>query len=471
MVAFFLVVVLTAALSTTALLWYGERSIDRVDVPGLTGGDAGAGAAQAEGFDEVLNVLIVGTDSRDELTDDELAELGTESAEGMLTDTIMLAQLDPRREGAALLSFPRDLLVTRCDGSRGRINAAYAIGERSGVGGPSCLVETLTDLTGITVDNYVEVDFAGFIDVVETLGGVTMYFEEPLRDRAAGLDLPSGCVSLDGTEALSFVRARHLDNDFGRIARQQRFIREVVDEVMSAGTLFNVPRVASLVNSAANALEVDTELSLTDMRRLATSLRDASADRLDTRTVPAVQRRIDGAAYVVPEEEEAEELFADFAAGRLITDAGSGDSGGSSADAPDEVSVSDVADLRILNGVGIDGLAAEAETLLEDYGFEVEETANADDFDYARTRVLHPSTPEEAAVVAELFDDPVVASDDDVEELTVVLGGDFEVEDLRRVVEARDEAEDDDSSDGESSEDAAGERQYAGATAPEEEEC
>lgn len=472
--AFFLVMVLTAGLSTAALLWYGERSIDRVDVPGLATG--GGGVAEAGSFDEVLNVLVVGTDSREELTDDELAELGTETNEGLLTDTIMLVQLDPRRDEAVVLSFPRDLRVTRCDGSSGRINAAYAVGERTGTGGPSCLVETVTDLTGVGVNNYVEVDFSGFIDVVETLGGVTMHLDKPLRDRAAGLDLSSGCVSLDGTDALSFVRARHLDNDFGRIARQQRFLKEVVDEVMSAGTLVNVPRLASLVQSAADAVEVDSELSVSDMRRLASSLRNASADRLDTRVVPSTPRRINGTAYVVPDEDKAEELFSDFAEGRLIaetTPTGQQDSVPES----ETVGVSDVPAIELLNGVGVDGLAAEAETLLEDYGLEVADTANADDFDYSRTRVLHPSTPDEAEVVAKLFDEPMVSSDEDVEELTVVLGSEFELDGLREAIEAQDEESGsseapptDGSSTDEASDEEPSQQQFAGAE-PSERDC
>lgn len=467
-VAFFLVMVLTAGLSTAALLWYGEQSIDRVNVPGLATG--GGGVAEAGSFDEVLNVLVVGTDSRDDLSEDELAELGTESNEGLLTDTIMLVQLDPRRDGAAIISFPRDLFVTRCDGSKGRINAAYAVGERTDVGGPSCLVETVTDLTDISVNNYVEVDFSGFIDVVETLGGVTMYLDKPLRDRAAGLDLSSGCVSLDGTDALSFVRARHLDNDFGRIARQQRFLKEIVDEVMSAGTLVNVPRLASLIQSAADAVEVDSELSLGGMRRLAASLRGASAERLETRTVPAVQRRVDGADYVVAEDGEAEQLFSDFRAGRLIAKEAATEGKGSPAEGAESVSVSDVPAFELLNGVGVNGLAAEAEELLEDYGLEVEDTDNAEDFDYSRTRVLHPSMPEEAEVVGELFDDPVVSADEDVDELTVILGSDFELEDLRGAVESAEEDEaDGGSSDGQSEEES--QREYAGAEPSEKEEC
>lgn len=423
--AFLVMVVLTATLSTAAFWWYGERAIDRVDVPGLAQAADDSSGGSGGSFTDVLNVLVVGSDSRDELTEEQLQALGTEEDEGNLTDTIMLVQLDPRREEAALLSFPRDLLVTRCDGSEGRINAAYAIGTRRDVGGPSCLVQTVKDLTGVRVNHYVEVDFAGFIEAVDTVGGVSLYLREPLKDRYAGLDLDAGCVTLDGTDALSFVRARHLDNDFGRMARQQRFLRELVAEVTDAGTMLNIPQVLALVNSVGESLEVDTELSAGQMRRLASSLRDVTADQLDTRTVPAVSRQIDGAAYAVQKEDEAEKLFEAFAEQRPLPD-GIGTSG------TEEIGIDDLDPLVVLNGVGTQGLASDAADVLRDRGLEVAETANADDFGVDRTRVVHPpGHKEEAEVVAGVFDDPAVEADEDADELTVILGDDFDADELQ----------------------------------------
>lgn len=416
---FVVVVGLTTTVTAGALLWYGERSVGRLDVPGLASPDDAA--AGMEEITEVVNVLLVGDDSRDGLTDEQLLALGTEAVDGGRTDTIMLLQLDPRREKAAMLSFPRDLFVTRCDGSRGRINAAYAIGESEGVGGAACLVETVTDFTGIDINHYIEVNFAGFIDVVDVLGGVTLYIDEPgLRDRYAGLDLAPGCQRLDGVEALAFVRARRLDSDFGRMARQQRFVRELMSEVTSAGTLLNVPRLFSLVDAAGRAVETDRALSVADMRRIAFSLRQLTTEELDLRTVPAVPRTIGGAAYVVAQEEEAEELFEAFRKGTLARD----DLG---REAPREIVADDVPPLTVLNGAGTSGLAAAAAEFLEAQGFEVEETANADRFGYERVRVIHPAEQrEEAELIAEAFDDALLERGDAEEGFTVIVGSDFE---------------------------------------------
>jgi LCP family protein required for cell wall assembly len=119
----------------------------------------------------------------------------------------------------ALLAFPRDLLVTRCDGSTGRINVAEAIG------GPSCLVQTVRELSGIDVQHYLRVTFGGFVDVVDAVGGVELCLEEPIDDRDAGIDLPAGCQVLEGPDALGYVRVRKIDDDLGRIQRQQRFLQ------------------------------------------------------------------------------------------------------------------------------------------------------------------------------------------------------------------------------------------------------
>lgn len=401
-----------------ALIWYGNRAITRVDVEGIA--DPAEWPPGMEPLTDVLNVLVVGNDSREGLSDEQLLRLGTEDHGGLLTDTIMLVQIDPNREIVSVLSFPRDLFVTRCDGSRGRINAAYSIGERSGAGGASCLVQTVTDFTGVPIHHFVQVNFAGFVDVVDTVGGVTIYLEEPLRDRPAGLDLPAGCVELDGIRALGFVRARHLDNDFGRIARQQRFVRELMNEVTSAGTLLNIPRLFSLVDAVGRAMETDQDLSLGDMRRIAFSLRNITPQRLDTRTVPSAGRRIDGGSYVVAKEEEAEALFQAFREGTIAPE-------GLGTSPPGQLTIADVPPLHILNGVGVVGLAAAAQEIMTMRGFEVAETGNAPNFDYQETLVVYPPERlEEAELVARQLPSAGLVESGELTDVTIILGRDFE---------------------------------------------
>lgn len=404
-----------------ALIWYGEQKLARVEVQGRSDPDE-------QPVREVMNVLLVGSDSREGLSAEQLERLGTEDHGGRLTDTIMLLHLDPSRAQVAVVSFPRDLFVTRCDGTKGRINASYAVGQRRGEGGPTCLLRTVGDFTGIPIHHYVEVNFAGFIRVVDTVGGVSMYFDKPLRDRAAGLDVPAGCVQLDGVRALGFVRARKdLDSDFGRIARQQRFIGELLSKVTSAGVLLNVPRLFSLVDAVAGSVEADHDLSLSDMRRIAFSLRGLTNDAVDMRTVPAVSKRINGAAYVVAKPEESEALFQAIISGEIFPDVG--------MQPPTPVGVADVPPLVILNGAGIPGLASRAQLALEPHGFRIEATGNAGNFGRSSTSIYFPEERrEEAELLAKVLPGADLVAQEyhgsqDVQTvgpITVVLGSVFD---------------------------------------------
>lgn len=425
------VLTLAVGVSAAGVLLYGTQRIGTISVPNLAkqGDIDGDGVVDVEpGVDEegaaeeiaqVLNVLVVGTDDRSGLTDDELLELGTDREEGGRTDTIMLIQLDPGSDRASLLSFPRDLLVERCDGSQGKINAAHSIGESGERGGPACVVQTVTTLTSIPIHHYVEVDLEGFIEVVDAIGGVTLYLDEPITDPFAGVDLDAGCVTMDGRTALGFVRIRKTDNDYGRIARQQRFLKEILDEASSVGTLINVPRLFALVEAAGSAVDTDPGLDLGKMRRIAFSLRGIGSGGLVTRTVPGETRRIDGAVYEIADEEQAEELFTAFRNGELppaeVAPA---------TEAP--LDSDDVPPVLILNGAGISGLAAEGQERLEAAGFTVAETGNADSFGVAETNVTYsPEQLDEAEVLATAIGAALVRGEPG-DDLTVVLGEDFD---------------------------------------------
>ena len=426
MVAFLTVCVVSTTITAAALVWYGEQQITKVDVetqvPGDTDGD---GSVDIVELKDVRNVLIVGSDSRKDLTAKERKELGTGQFSGTRTDTLMLVQLDPQRNGAAMLSFPRDLLVTRCDGSEGRINSAFEIGKTTGVGGPTCLVRTITELTGIPIHHYAQINFQGFVDVVDVLGGVRMYLEEPIKDEDANVDLEAGCVTLRGADALGFVRVRKIDSDFGRIARQQRFIREMVDQVTSASVALNVPRLFDLVEAGARAVETDPSLSLNVMRQIAFSFRDLSSDRIDARTVPAFNRTISGASYVVADPEPAEELFAAFREGVAAPE----DIG---TRGPKNVGVGDVPPVRVLNATTTGGLAAAVAQTLAERGLEIAGTGNAQT-QLPRTRIIHPAElREEAAVLRRMFPGAtlVPSSEAEATQMVIELGPEVDPEAL-----------------------------------------
>ena len=326
-----LCVVVLVLLAGLLGLWWFNQSLDRVPVDGLAeqgsededeGEDrSGDGAVEPASLDRAVHVLVAGSDDRSVLTPQERRELTTGDADGERTEALMLLRLDPELERVDALRFPRDLLVTRCDGSRGRINAAYAIGEREFDDGPSCLVSTLTRFTGLPIHHVVKVDFRGFVDLVEAVGGVEVYLEEPLRDRRAGIDLSAGCVELDGADALGFVRARQVDNDLERINRQQQLLAAVLDQVVTPSTLADPRRVASLITTAQRSLQLDEGLSAGRLRTLAGAVADLESGDLVSRTVTGTPHQANGSEFLDPDEplheEYAETLFEAFSRGEL----------------------------------------------------------------------------------------------------------------------------------------------------------
>lgn len=322
--------VVAVLLAIVGIVLFLDHSTTRVQVDGLRGGgngsSGGAAGDPAEGVEleqpsgpdvdvpeivgDALTVLIVGSDSREVLTPEERRELSTGDAWGERTEVVALLRLDPDAETMRLLNIPRDTVVTRCDGSQGRINAAFSVGERDGVGGLTCLVRTVTDWSGVGIDHVVKVDFRGFVDIVDAIGGVELELDAPLRDRRAGLDLPAGEVTLDGADALAFVRARHIDDDFGRIARQQRFLRELQAQVGELGALDDLGALLRLAEATARNVELDDTLTLNRLRALVMGHRDTIRKDLDTRTVPGVPDTSTGAYLLQPDEAAAADLFA-----------------------------------------------------------------------------------------------------------------------------------------------------------------
>jgi LCP family protein required for cell wall assembly len=295
------VITLGVVIGGVALGGYLTAKMQRADVGGLNGNP----------LDE-LNVLVVGSDSREGFTRAELQALGTDAVAGQRTDTIFLVSISGGR--AAMLSFPRDLFVTRCDGTWGRINGAYT------AGGPTCLTQTVGQLTGIGIDDYLEINLFGLSRIVDAAGGVPIELDQPLLDRAAGANLPAGCVVLDSRTALGYIRARNADSsaDLGRIARQQRFLAALSHKVTSPKTLVNVPRLLRMAAAAGSSVTADQGLGPIDLVRLARGARDLAGAGLATYTVPGRPKTIGGADLLVPDRDAAGALFAQFRDGSIL---------------------------------------------------------------------------------------------------------------------------------------------------------
>jgi hypothetical protein len=220
----------------------------------------------------------------------------------------------------------------------------------------------------------VEVNLAGFQDVVDTLGGVRMCVDRPMFDELAGLAIPkAGCYTFDGPTALAFVRARHVEGDlipdFSRISRQQQFMRAMMNRLLSVRSLLDT----DVIEQAVGNVTTDEDLSGADMLLLGSKLRELStedpsgAESLDFRVVPSTPAELDGVAYVLAEQPDTERLFEALGEGRPLGDVGT--ELASTLPSPGIIRV------QVLSAAVDAGPAADAESLLSRAGFVVLESA------------------------------------------------------------------------------------------------
>lgn len=243
-----------------------------------------------EGPREPLNILVMGSDSRE----GEGNNIDGLTGGGERSDTTILIHLSADRTRAYGVSIPRDSMVDRpeCTEADGgtipadtytQWNAAFAIG------GPACTIRQLEATTGLRVDHYVIVDFAGFKDMVDAIGGVEVCIPEDWDDREHGIYLRAGTRKISGDEALSYVRIRAIGNgsDLGRVKRQQAFIGSMAAQVLSSGTLANPIKIVRFLEAATKSLQVDPGLAnLTDLGQLGYQFRDIGLDNIKFLTVP-----------------------------------------------------------------------------------------------------------------------------------------------------------------------------------------
>ena len=367
------VIVAVAALGYVLFSRY-DGNIDRI--PGLAQGLPGV-AKPAAAPRGARNVLLVGSDTRD-TTGGQFQGTGDATTVGQRSDTIILAHLYGDSDQAQLVSFPRDTWVSipaytdpvtgvRRPEHMDRINAAV------NEGGPALLIATIERLTRIRVDNYVQIDFAGFQTMVDALGGVEVCLTAPAKEKDSGINLPAGRQVVSGDQALAFVRQRkQLPNgDIDRIRRQQAFLSSIVRQVLSSGTLLDPFKLNDFLSAATRSVKVDDSLSGAGLTSLALRLRSFSAGGVAFTTLPYTT--LDGAAggqryLIFLDEPKAEALFEalrrDDPPGSVTPDPGAGGAAPLSA-APRTVRVS------VFNGAGTAGLGRTVANDLTRAGFAV----------------------------------------------------------------------------------------------------
>lgn len=250
------------------------------------------------------NWLLVGSDSRQDLSPEQQAELATGGDVGNgRTDTILVVHLPGLGSDVAptMVSIPRDSYVPIPGHGEDKINAAFALG------GAPLLAQTVEQATGLRLDHYAEIGFDGFAVMVDAVGGVTMCPSEPISDPLAGIDLPAGCQELNGRSALGYVRTRATPRaDLDRMTNQRQFMATLMKRATNPAVLLNPLRWYPMARAATGAVTVDTGAHVWDLARLAWALHGT----MITTTVPIGEFTSgDSGSVVVWDADAAGRLF------------------------------------------------------------------------------------------------------------------------------------------------------------------
>jgi LCP family protein required for cell wall assembly len=277
-----------------------SNDVDRTDPFAGIRGDR-----PAKAVDGALNILMLGSDSRDPDNKQKAGE--------WRTDTMLIAHIPANHEKVYFISIPRDLYVyipqSPTDKSLGdtkaKINAAFAWG------GLPLTVQTVEGFTGLRMDHVVLIDFGGFKQVVDALDGVNMYVEQDVKSiHPPYRQFTKGNHELSGAEALDYVRQRYQfpDGDFARMRHQQQFMKAVMDKAVSSGTVSNPVKLNSFLRATAQAVTVDQNLSILDM---ALTFRNIRSEDLVFSVAPHLgNKKVNGEDVIMPDTEKGKALYA-----------------------------------------------------------------------------------------------------------------------------------------------------------------
>jgi LCP family protein required for cell wall assembly len=367
-----------------------------------------------------VNFLILGSDSRAFVTDKaDRASFGTpRQVGGQRADAIIIARVEPKSRRGVLVSFPRDLRV-RQPGRSGlrRINESFE-------NGPQGVIDTIKANFDIPINHYLEIDFSGFRSMVDALGGVRMYVPSPARDRVTGLDIRTpGCVTLNGSQALAWVRSRHYTyfeagrwrtdptGDIGRIDRQQEFVRRLMAQAIERGAL-NPVRASRLADATMANLKVDSGFNVRDALRLVQAFQPVGADAVEMLALPTREAPA-GLAMTADSQPVLDRLRGRASGGAMGETAAARPSG--SLVAPNDVRV------RVLNGTGVAGVAGDASARLAEAGFAPAGSGDADRFSYQRTEIHYRSRAKAELVVRYLKGAARLVADPRLRDVDVVV--------------------------------------------------
>ena len=395
-----------AAVLVTGLVTLGvayanlSGNIDTIDLLDSIGTDRPTPVVEGP-----LNILVMGSDTREGIG---TTEYGTDTVEGGAhSDTNLLVHLSADRNRAMVVSIPRDSMVPAPEDCND-LSSTVENGEvrqwnmNFNQGGAPCVIRTLEGNTDIRIDHFIVIDFAGFTRMVDALGGIEVCLPEDVSDPEAQFELAAGRHTLDGKQALGYVRVRKQigdGSDLGRIGRQQAFMSSVAQKATSTSLLLRPDRLYAFLDAATESMTTDSELSTTELARIANSVRSIGLNKVEFVTVPT---------EVYPEDpnrvqwtEEADVLWEAIRFDRPLTSdepAPSATGTGSATTPSEPLTVSpDQISVSIVNASGVSGLSAQTARALAVQGFVSMLGGNLPVGEVTGTVIRHSSANAEAA--------------------------------------------------------------------------
>ena len=436
--------ILSAAVAVLVIVVTGFawHSVDSLRSNLATVGGLGLGG----GDDGAVDILLVGTDSRTDahgnpLSQKELSELRAGEEVASNTDTIILLRVPNDGSSATAISIPRDSYVNVPGIGKSKINAAYGAtkehkrlelvnegesdkqaDQESSQAGREALIKSVADLTGITVDHYAEIGLLGFVLFTDAVGGVDVCLNNPVDEPMSGANFPAGKQTLQGSDALSFVRQRHdlPRGDLDRIVRQQVFMASLAHKVINAKTLSSPSKLNELSNAVTRSVVLDSDW---DVMKFATQLQDLAGGQVKFETIPVtdLNGQTDDGESVVKVDPPAVKKYIAGLIGKKSDD--------KKSDAPAKPKVNpSTITVNVSNDSGIGGLAGRVSQTLTDKGYQQGVVGNNQGESVSTTTVFAKSVDDQAAKdLADLLGGVPVKKDSSLTDKTVrvVLSGDY----------------------------------------------
>ncbi|RDI25729.1 LytR family transcriptional attenuator [Rhodococcus sp. AG1013] len=443
------IAIAVAAVLVLVITGFAWRSVDSLRSSLSTIGDLGLGGTK----DGAVDILLVGTDSRTDahgnpLSQSELESLRAGEEVASNTDTIVLVRVPNDGSSATAISIPRDAYVDVPGIGMSKINAAYGAtketerqklvedGEsdsdaekESTQAGREALIKSVAKLTGITVDHYAEIGLLGFVLLTDAVGGVDVCLNAAVDEPLSGAKFPAGDQTLDGSDALSFVRQRHNlpRGDLDRIVRQQVFMASLVREVLSAQTLTNPGKLNQLSSAVQRSVVLDADW---DIIEFATQLKDLAGGKVKFETIPVVDinAMTDYGESIVQVDPKAVRKYVAGLVGEEPTEDKSDQSTTSAV--PTEMPDIDPSSVTVdvSNDSSISGLASSVGTTLDGKGFGLGEVGNNTGKSVTRSTVFaNKSDSKGAQAVSVTLGGLPIETDKSLSSGTVrvVLAGDY----------------------------------------------